>query len=57
MNLSIWAVWSLLMCMAYYEKDIRSRIAMGKKAHTDKRKLFSSTVKLDLRKRIIKCFV
>ena len=30
---------------------------MGKKAFMDKRKLFSSSLNLDLRKRIIKCFV
>jgi len=39
----------------YYEKDIRSRIAMRKKAFMDKRN--SSTLKLDLWKRLIKRFV
>ena len=39
------------------KKDIRSRIAMGKKAFMDKRKLFASSLNLVLRKRIIKCFV
>ena len=48
---------SVVTSDGYCEKDICSRIAMGKKAFMDKRKLFSSSLNLNLRNRIIKCFV
>ena len=47
---------SVVTADGYCEKDIRSTIAMWKKAFMDKRKLFR-TPKLDLWKRISKCFV
>jgi len=43
--------------MGIVKKDIWSRIALGKKAFIDKRKLFWSCLNLDLWKRIVKCFV
>ena len=39
--------------MWYCEKDNRSRIARAKKAFMDKTKLFSSSLNLDIQKRII----
>ena len=48
---------SIVSSDGYCEKDIRSRIAMGKQAFTNKRRLLTSTLNLDLKKRIIKCMV
>ena len=48
---------TVVICAQYCEKDIQSRIAMGKIPFMDKRHLLKSGLNVDLKKRIIKCFV
>ena len=48
---------TVVICAEYCEKDIQSRSAIRKKAFVDKRHLFKSGLNVDLKKRIIKCFV
>jgi len=38
----------------YCEKDVRCRIAMAKKAFLEKKKLLTSKLNIDLKKRIVK---
>ena len=41
----------------YYEKDIQSRTEIAKKAFMNKKRLFTSKMNLELKKRIIRCLI
>lgn len=48
---------SVLTKDAYCTKEIRSRIAMAKKAFMKKRTLLTSSLNLELRKNLVKCYI
>jgi len=48
---------SLISGDGYCEQEIVSRIRMAKKVFQDKTKLFTGTMNLELKKKIIKCLV
>jgi len=41
----------------YCENDIRNRIVMGKQAFGNKKRLLTSNINLDLKKKIVKCTI
>jgi len=48
---------SLVSEDGYCEKELHSRIALGKKIFMDKNRLFTGKLNLELKKQIIKCLV
>jgi len=48
---------SVISSDGYCEKDIRSRIVMGKQAFGNKKKLLTGDMNLDLKKKIVKCTI
>jgi len=48
---------SLILQDGYCEKDIQSRTEIAKKAFMDKKRLFTSNMNLELKKRIMRCLI